>query len=319
MSATIRYIPAAEVHAALPYPELVAALRAAFIAGAEAPVRSSYAVTPAGDRLLLMPAWRAGREMGVKLVTVFPQNPARGLASVSALYVLLDGATGHPLALIDGEALTLRRTAAASALASSLLSRTVSKSLLVVGTGALAPFMAAAHCSVRAIERVMIWGRSSERAAALAARLAVEGLPAEPVSTIAEGLAAADIVTCATTSREPLVRGAQLRAGTHVDLVGAFTREMRESDDALVLRAEIFVDTFAGALVEAGDLVQPLTDGVIAREKIRAELADLLSGRDPGRGSEEQVTLFKAVGTALEDLCAARLVFDRSGHTERRT
>jgi len=312
VSASIRYIPAADVHAALPYPVLVDALREAFKVGAEAPVRSSYAVTPQGDRLLMMPAWRAGKDLGVKLVTVFPRNRARGLASVSALYVLLDGGTGHPLALIDGEAITLRRTAAASALASLYLSRPDSKCLLVVGTGALAPYMAAAHCAVRGIEKVMVWGRSLDHATATAAALEREGLSAEPVADLAAGLAAADIATCATTAREPIVRGSLVRPGMHIDLVGAFTRDMRESDDELVSRAEIFVDTFAGALKEAGDLVQPLEQGAIARERILAEFADLVSGRHPGRRLADEVTLFKSVGTALEDLCAARLVYERA-------
>ncbi len=311
MSASIRYITAEEVHAALGYPELIDALREAFIAGAEAPVRSSYSVTPEGDRLLLMPAWRAGQDLGVKLVTVFPNNPKRGVPSVSALYVLLDGATGHPRALIDGEALTLRRTAAASALASTYLSRRESACLLVVGTGALAPYMAAAHCAVRSIRTVVVWGRSPDRARSTADALCARGLDAEPVGDLSAGLARADIVTCATTSREPLICGGQVRPGTHIDLVGAFTRDMRESDDALVNAAEVFVDTFAGALKEAGDLVQPLEKGTLNRNRIRAELADLVCGRDAGRRGDNEVTLFKSVGTALEDLCAARLVFDR--------
>lgn len=312
MSSSIRHITAAEVHAALAYPELVEALRGAFAAGADAPVRSSFSVTPEGDRLLLMPAWRAGLDLGVKIVTVFPRNRERGLASVSALYVLLDGATGHPRALIDGEALTLRRTAAASALASTFLSRRDSGCLLVVGTGALAPYMAAAHCAVRPIRKVLVWGRSPARVGALATALKIEGVRAEPVADLALGLADADIVSCATTAREPVVHGAFVKPGTHVDLVGAFTREMRECDDELVGRAEIFVDTFAGALKEAGDLIQPLEAGRIGRDHIRAELADLVAGRHPGRRTQESVTLFKSVGTALEDLCAARLVFERT-------
>ncbi len=315
MSASIRHIPAAEVHAALGYPELIEALRAAFAAGAEAPVRSSYPVTPAGDRLLLMPAWRAGEDIGVKLVTVFPGNRQRGLASVSALYVLLDGATGHPLALLDGEALTLRRTAAASALASTFLSRADSRCLLVVGTGALAPYMAAAHCAVRPIDRVLVWGRSRERAAATAAALAKDGMPANTVDTLQEGLAVADIVTCATTAREPVILGADVKPGTHVDLVGAFTREMRESDDALVAKAQVFVDTRAGALKEAGDLVQPIEAGALSRDQVVAEMADLVLGRHAGRGLPTAITLFKSVGTALEDLCAARLVYERASRT----
>lgn len=307
MPAQIPFVPAADVEAALDYPSLVAALREAFVEGATAPVRSSHAVTPEGDRLLLMPAWGGGG-LGVKIVTVFPGNRARGLASVAALYVLLDGATGHPVALIDGEALTLRRTAAASALASTYLSRPASSTLLVVGTGALAPAMAAAHAAVRPITRIGVWGRSTGNAHATAARLAAQGLPAVPVADLDAALAEADIVTCATTATAPVIRGARVRPGTHVDLAGAFTPQMRESDDDLVRRASVFVDTFAGALKEAGDLVQPIASGAIAREHVLAELADLCAGRHGGRRSDDEITLFKSVGTALEDLAAARRV-----------
>jgi ornithine cyclodeaminase len=161
------------------------------------------------------------------------------------------------------------------------------------------------------MERVLVWGRSVEHARATVARLVADGLPAEVCGDLAAGLALADIVTCATTAREPIVRGALVQPGTHVDLVGAFTPEMRESDDALVQRAEVFVDTFAGALKEAGDLTQAIAAGAIGREHVRAELADLVAGRHPGRSRAEAVTVFKSVGTALEDLCAARLVYDR--------
>jgi ornithine cyclodeaminase len=310
MQSSIPTIPAERVHAALDWPSLVDALRVAFTAGATAPVRSSYSVTPAGDRLLLMPAWD-GAGLGVKIVTVFPGNRERGLASVGALYVLMDGTTGHPVALIDGEALTLRRTAASSALASTYLSRPDSHTLVVVGTGALAPYMAAAHCAVRPIGRVLVWGRHADRAERAAASLAAQGMPASAILDLDEALAQADIVSCATTAREPIVRGTRVRPGTHVDLVGAFTAEMRESDDDLVARAEVFVDTCAGALKEAGDLVQPIGQGAIAREHVRAELSELAAGTHPGRRTRDEVTLFKSVGTALEDLCAARLVAQR--------
>ena len=317
MSSSIRFISAAEVHAALPYPALVDAMAAAFAAGAEAPVRSSFPVTPEGDRLLLMPAWRIGLDLGVKIVTVFPRNRAKGLASVSALYVLLDGATGHPRALIDGEALTLRRTAAASALASTYLSRPESSCLLVVGNGALAPFMAAAHCAVRPITKILVWGRSPERAGITVQRLKKEGLPAEPMATLEEGLAIADIVTCATTAREPVLFGRHARAGMHYDLVGAFTREMRECDDDLIARSRVFVDTYAGALKESSDLADPLAKGAFGRDHLLAELADLVTGRHPGRQARTDTTVFKSVGTALEDLCAARLVYQRAEKDSR--
>lgn len=312
MQTSIPTISAERVHAALDWSSLVDALRAAFAAGATAPVRSSHRVTAEGDRLLLMPAWD-GAGLGVKIVTVFPRNRERGLASVGALYLLMDGSTGHPVALIDGEALTLRRTAAASALASTYLARPDARTLVVVGTGALALYMARAHCAVRPIQRVRVWGRHPDRARRTAAILAAEGMPASTAGRLDAALGEADIVTCATTAREAVVRGADVRPGTHVDLVGAFTPEMRESDDQLVLRAQVFVDTRAGALAEAGDLVQPIARGVFRREDVRAELAELVTGRHPGRRSEAEVTLFKSVGTALEDLCAARLVADSMG------
>ncbi|MBE0626892.1 MAG: ornithine cyclodeaminase family protein [Burkholderiales bacterium] len=306
------YFSAAQVHAALDYRLLAAALREAFRAGCVAPLRHVHDVTGAGDRLLLMPAWRPGEDLGVKLVTVFPRNRERGLATVSALYVLLDAATGHPRALIDGEALTLRRTAAASALASTFLARRDSATLLVVGTGALAPHMAQAHCALRPIARLMLWGRSHARAQALSEQLCAAGLPAQALTDLAPGLAQADIVSCATTATDPVLRGSLLRPGTHVDLVGGYTPQMREADDELIARAEIFVDTYAGALKEAGDLLQPLASGALAREDVRAELAQLIAGAHPGRRSAQEITVFKSVGTALEDLCAARLLLERS-------
>jgi len=313
MHAALPYFAAEEVHARLDFPTLIDALRDAFARGASVPQRHVHTVRAAdGARLLLMPAWREGEALGVKLVTVFPGNRERGASTVAALYILLDGATGHPRALLDGEALTLRRTAAASALASSYLSRPESKTLLVVGAGALAGYMALAHCAARAIERVLVWGRTAARAEALVARLRAEGLPALRAARLEEALGVADVVSCATTAREPVLRGAWVRPGTHVDLVGGFTPEMREADDELLARAAIFVDTRGGALAEAGDLVQPIAQGRFGPERIHAELAELCSGAKPGRAAAADVTVFKSVGTAIEDLCAATLVVDAS-------
>jgi ornithine cyclodeaminase len=306
------FFTAGRVHAALGYKILAEALREAFREGCIVPLRHVHDVGCQGDRLLLMPAWRMGKDLGVKLVMVFPRNRERGTATVSALYVLLDGANGHPRALIDGEALTLRRTAAASALASTYLARKDSAKLLLIGTGALAPHMARAHCALRPIAKLMLWGRHPERAQALAAQLRDESLPAQALADLPAGLADADIVSCATTATEPVVRGALLRPGTHVDLVGGFTPQMREGDDELIARAEIFVDGYAGALSEAGDLLQPLASGLLTRERVRADLAELVTGMHPGRQRRDEITLFKSVGTALEDLCAARLVVEHA-------
>lgn len=301
----MRVYAADAVHAALPWERLAAALEAAFVAGARVPLRHAHALSPA-DTLLLMPAWNE-RLIATKLVTVIP-----GAAhTVAATLLVLDRASGTPLALLDGEAVTLRRTAAASALAARLLARHDADTLLLVGTGRLAPWMARAHAALRpGLRRIEVWGRRPEAAATLAASLAAEGLPAAPAAELEPAVRRAALVCCATTSTVPLLRGAWLAEGAHLDLVGGFRRDMREADDAAIARAEVFVDTRAGALAEAGDLVQPLAAGAIVEGHVRAELAELLRGTHPGRSGPGAVTLFKSVGTALEDLAAAAAVLD---------
>ncbi len=307
----LRNFTAGDVHAALDYTSLIEALRVAFRNGGEAmPVRQAYDVGFGGApaHLLTMPAWQRGKSLGVKLVTVFPQNATRGLGAVSSLYVLFDGETGVPRAMIDGEALTNRRTAAASALASTYLSRPDSSTLLMVGTGHLAHHLPEAHAAVRPIEQVLVWGRNGERAAALVKKLVAKGLAATSVSDLDAAVGRADIVSCATTSTEALVKGRLLRPGSHVDLVGAFTPQMRECDDDTMRRANVFVDTRAGALKEAGDILQPIATGAITADAIRGDLHDLASGAVVRRGDDSEITLFKSVGAAIEDLTAASLL-----------
>ena len=310
----LRSYSAADVHAALTFPRLIEALRETFRRGGETmPLRQAYDVGVNGmpARLLTMPAWIRGEALGVKLVTVFPQNSERGLGSVSSLYFLLDGQTGQPRAMIDGEALTNRRTAAASALASDYLSRTDSRTLLVVGTGHLVPHLVAAHRTVRPIENVLVWGRNPQRALDLADTLVRQGVNATSVTNLDEALPRADIVSCATTSTEALVKGALLRPGTHLDLVGAFTPQMRESDDVAVSRSRVFVDTYPGALAEAGDLLQPIAAGRWSADRICGDLHELTNGAKAGRLDRDDVTLFKSVGAAIEDLTAASLLVKR--------
>lgn len=300
---------ARQVHDALPWTPLVEALGSAFARPhhTTVPVRQAH---PLGgdDALLVMPAWHE-RALGVKLVTVIPEAPARGGRTVSASYLLMDRATGAPKALLDGEALTLRRTAAVSALAARWCARPEAATLLVVGTGALAPWMARAHVALRpGITRVQVWGRSMARAASMAAVLWAEGLPAEVVVDLEAAVRGADIVSCATTAQAPVVRGAWLAPGTHLDLVGGFTPAMREVDDDAVRQAHITVDTVDGALTEAGDLVDPLARGVIAREQVAGDLGGVLRQECAGRPDARAITLFKSVGTALADLAAAELV-----------
>lgn len=304
----LRVYSGAEVHAALPWPALVDALAAAFAAGAEVPLRHAHDLG-GGDSLLLMPAW-SGAALGVKLVTVMPGN-ARGAGTVQASYLLLDRHSGEALALLDGEALTLRRTAAASALAARHLARADASRLLVVGCGRLGGWLARAYCALRpGINRVQLWARRPQAAETLAQTLGAEGLPAQAVTELETAVRAADIVSCATTSTEALVRGDWLAPGTHLDLVGAFRPDMREVDDAAVQRARVCCDTYAGALAEAGDLVQPLRAGLIGRAHVVAELAELVRGSVAGRRDADGITLFKSVGTALEDLAAAQMVVD---------
>lgn len=310
----MRFYSAEEVHSALSLPALADAIVEAFRAGTSAPLRHAHAIS-ATDTLLLMPAWNAGQAgaIGVKLVTVLPNNRARGFSTVNALYVLFDRESGEPRAVIDGEALTLRRTAAASLLAARYLARIDARNVLIVGTGRLARFMAQAHCAGRDVERLLIWGRNPEHAQALASTLRTEGLPAEAAFDLQSAVGASHIVSCATTAASPVVHGAWLAAGTHLDLVGAFRRDMREADDAAVARSQVYVDTYAGALTEAADIIEPIERGVIAREDVRGELAELVTGSVAGRKRADHITLFKSVGTAIEDLAAASLLVALTG------
>lgn len=296
---------------ALPMPALIEALRRIFAGGCTMPVRQHHRIEVPGEpdaTLLLMPAWRTGEYAGVKVATVFPGNSARGLAAVNAIYLLIDGRTGETLAMIDGGELTARRTAAASSLAASYLARQNAAHLLIVGTGRLAANLAEGHCAVRPISRISVWGRSREKAVACAARLGGHA-KASAVADLEAAVREADIVSCATLSAEPLVRGAWLKPGTHLDLVGAFTPQMRESDDEAVTRASVFVDTRAGALKEAGDLTIPIAAGRFDPAAIRADLSELARSDHPGRTSEGEITLFKSVGAALEDLAGAILAY----------
>lgn len=307
----MRIVSAEQVHAALPLPALADAIATTLVSAAVAPMRHVHAVSDLGS-LLLMPAWSPAA-LGVKLVTAMPANPARGHPTVHAAYLAFDPATGAPAALIDGEALTLRRTAAASLLAARYLARADARSVLVIGTGRLAPMMARAHCAEREGARVSIWGRDAGAAQRTVVELRDADIVAEVAIDLEATLRAADIVSVATTATQPIVRGEWLRAGVHLDLVGAFKRGMREADDAAIARCRIVVDTYAGALIEAADVLEPLERGVIERTAIVAELAQLVDGSRRGRESADDLTLFKSVGTALADLAAAQMLLARIG------
>lgn len=306
-------IGAAETRRALPFEALIPALKAAFAAGATVPERHHHHIPhPDGDGvLLLMPAWSGGL-LGTKIATIHPANNARGLPSVHSTYLLADAATGAPLALLDGNEITTRRTIAVSALAASFLAREDAADLLIVGAGRIAALAAEAFAVVRPIRTVTVWNRDATKAQRLAADLRTQGFDASAAPSLEEAAKRADIITCATPSTAPIIRGDWLRPGTHLDLIGSFTPAMREADDACFARGHIYVDT-SDALVEAGDLTGPITAGVITAQDIRGSLADLCTGRVAGRTSNDAITIFKSVGTALADLAAAAMVHARRG------
>jgi ornithine cyclodeaminase len=312
----MQVIDAKAVDDRLNFPLLIEALAAAFRGGVAAPHRVHHAIERAGATAthLLMPAWTTsassdGAFLGTKIVSVFPDNSARGLPAVQGVYVLQSGETGAPLAALDGARLTLWRTAAASALAARFLARSNASRLLMVGAGALAPFLVKAHRAVRPIAEVTLWNHRRAGAERLAQALAGEGVNAAVADDLEQAARNADVISCATLSTAPLIKGEWLRAGQHVDLVGAFNLHMREVDDAALRRARIFVDGEA-ALNEGGDVAVAIANGAIARNDIVADLAALCAGA-AGRRGDEEITLFKSVGAALEDLAAAMLVWRR--------
>jgi ornithine cyclodeaminase len=308
MTDSVPLIDAATVERSTPMPALIAALRSAFACGGyQSPARFANDMGKTSS-LLIMPSWNEGTRLGVKIVNV--DRAAR--PSVRSSYVLMDRATARPLAVMDGATLTRRRTAAASVLAATYLARPESRRLLLLGTGAMIPSLIEAYTSAFPIESIMIWGRDQQNAKA-AARQAQSGrYSAEAVSDISAALAQADIVSSATLATSPLIKGAELRPGMHVDLIGAFRPEMCEADGEAFARSRVFVDSHAGAMDEAGDLLQAIAGGQFKADAIQADLTALTQGRHLGRGTErDAITLFKSVGAALEDLAAAELVMER--------
>lgn len=304
----------AAVEAALPWTDLIAAIESILTeAGADAPPRTVHAVPDGvgGEAYFLMkPGWVARDIIAVKAVTFFPNNGAAGIPTVNAGVLLFDGSDGRFIGACDGGVLTARRTAAASAVAAKRLARRDARRLLVIGTGTVAPCAAGAHAAVRDYDTIEIWGRDPDKAAVAVATAASGGITATVCTDLDRAIARADVISSATGATEPVIAGALIGPGTHVDLIGSFQMDMREADDDLVRRATLFVDTRDDAIL-AGDLGQPLASGVITLDDIQADLTDLVAGRHPGRTTEDEITYFKSAGFALEDVAAARLAFGR--------
>lgn len=312
----IPFIPDAYIEQNCNFNKLINALQIGFSTSQiQVPLRHHHdfpnPVENKDSTLLLMPAFNPGKDIGVKVVTVSPNNGKYNLPAIQGTYIYLDAHKGTIKAILDAKSLTAKRTACTSALASSYLSRKDSSSLLMIGTGALSKNLILAHAGVRPITKVYIWGRSMDKAKEVCNHLVGQAFVCIAVENIEDIISEVDIISCATISPTPLVFGKWLRPGQHIDLVGSYKKDMREADDETILNSSVYIDTYQGGLKESGDIVIPLNTGIITKDDIKADLFDLCSDSKPGRTTENEITLFKSVGHALEDLVAASYFYEK--------
>lgn len=308
----------ARIEALLDYPTLVAVLRRAFAANYTTPLRHHHNFdNPKAARhstLLLMPSWDNEKYLGVKMVTISPENKKHQLPTIQGTYFLFELTTGVPLLQCDARLLTVKRTAAASALASTYLSRPDSNRLAMIGTGYLAPHLIEAHAAIRPIREVQIWGRDLTKAQRIAESLSIEGVTIQAVSDLEAAVLEADIISSATLSQDPIIKGKWLQPGQHLDLVGSYLPTHREADDEVIQRGVIFVDTLEGATKESGDIVLPLQNGLLQHSDIKGDLFSMCrSSAKSLREDSSSITVFKSVGHALEDLATASYLYEESG------
>lgn len=306
-------IDKSELEALLPWAELIDAIERQFIEGCEVPPRHHHTIpttTQQDATLLLMPSYQVGEYLGLKVVNVFPDNTSVGLPSITASYMLYSGKTGELLAMMDGSVLTARRTAAAAALGVKHLSNPDASSLFLVGAGRVAALVPEAFGAVRPIKSVKVWNHTQENAEKLVSDLQQRGFDASLEMDLEAGVKSSDLISCATLSTTPLIKGDWLQSGQHVDLIGSFRPVMRETDDKAMQVSRVFIDTQT-AFSETGDIIEPLKSGAIDKSHILGDLMELCRGQVPGRVSFDDITVFKAVGTALEDLATAKLAYSK--------
>jgi 1-pyrroline-2-carboxylate reductase [NAD(P)H] len=315
----MKVIEADEVERALDFPSLVAALRSAFAGPAGTPRRTVYALAendPFHDAFAVLPAWN-DEIIGVKAFTYLPSNVPHGRQILHSKVLLFDRRTGAATALVDGTQVTYWRTAAVAALAADYLARRDAKRLLFCGTGNLAPYMILAHASVRSYERIAVWGRHSEKVARTI-ELVKAGNPrlhCVPAANLEAEVRGADVISCATGSKQALFDSRWVKPGTHADFFGNHEKAARECDSDLIASSRVYVDSRANCLNEAGEILIPIAEGRITEAHVLAELAELCSGRIAGRRNAQEITVFKSVGTALSDLAAASLVTRKVSRT----
>ena len=310
----MRFIGSDEIRRVLTFPILVAAMEASH----RGP-RMEIHDMPMGEEKALYFVRSAadhGRAFGSKVFTSFPGNltAGAGLPAVQAVYVLFSGTDGRPLAVLDGTEITWWKTAADSALGAKLLAPAQPETLLVVGAGAIAPWLARAHLSVRpSLRRVLVWNRTPERAEAVARGLRDDGIATEAAPDLEAAVRQAEVVTSVTRSHVPLIKGAWLRKGQHLDLVGGYSPQTREADDEAARRARLFVDRRESAFDGVGDILQPIASGAIRKEDVLGDLYDLIGGGLPGRRAADDITLFKNAGGGHLDLMTAQAVMAQLG------
>lgn len=312
---TLRFIGAEETRSVLTFPTLIAALEA----GHRRPkIEIQDALLGSGTgQYFVRNAVDGGRYMASKLITSFPANLTVGaLPAVQALMVLFDGINGQPLAILDGTEITYWRTAADSALGAKLLAPLNPATLLVVGAGEMSIHLIRAHLSIRpSLQRVLVWNRTKERAARLVARLQREGIESDVTEDLAAATRLADLITTCTRSNQPLILGANLKSGAHLDLVGGYTPDTREVDDEAARRSLVFVDRREPAFAGVGDILQPIAGGAIRESDVLGDLYDLIGQRIPGRRANSDITFFKNAGGAHLDLMTTELIVKKLGIT----
>ena len=311
----MKFIKAEQVHKTLTYPALIAALDRYHREDTQV-MDDMLLAQPVDEHvinhLLIRAAWQYDQAIGMKLVTIFPSNPEeKSLPAVQAMYVVFDGATGTPTAAVDGAALTYWKTAADSALGARYLAREDIGNMLMVGAGAMAPHLIAAHRAAHpSIAHIAIWNRTPQRAKNLCNELKANGIAIEHTEDLEAAARNADLISCATMAKQPIIKGAWLSPGTHLDLVGAFTADMREADDDAVSVATVFVDSRKTTIGEVGEISIPIENGTISETDVVADLYDLCRGNHPGRTDEQEITLYKNGGGGHLDLMATRFLLE---------
>ena len=315
-------LTADDVRKALPMKDTIEVMKRAYASlsdgKADVPLRTRLSVPPQDAVSLFMPAYvqaEGGDALAVKVVSLFPQNPERGLAFIQAAVLVLEADTGRPVALLEGSSLTAIRTGAGSGAAIDLLARTDSAVVAVFGAGAQGRTQLEAACSVRKIDKAWVFDPSTKRAEAFAQEMAGGETSLKDLCVAndpGQALSEADIVCTATTSSTPVFADADVRPGTHISAIGSYTPEMQEVPAETVARALVVVDSRPAALAETGDLLKPMREGLFGEEHIYAELGEIVLGRKDGRQSAGQITYFKSVGVAVQDAMAAQLALQNA-------